>query len=153
MTVISTRKKTPRSSPITPCTPGFKPTVCQKCFPPVIFHHDLLHPLVNDRHHFLSISVLFFGFLSSFCLFLLFREVEQAAFHRRLNASRTASTPLIVSYRFAAKPTRLYTVVVLLTFILIIISIPSPLTLSFQILKPSFFANPSHRSLPFLLQD
>ena len=41
----------------------------------------------------------------------------------------------------------------LLTFILIIISIP-PLPHSFiPDLKPSFSANPPHRSLPFLLQD
>jgi len=38
------------------------------------------------------------------------------------------------------------TVAMLLTFILIIVSIPSPLTPG---LKPSFSANPSHRSLPF----
>jgi len=46
-----------------------------------------------------------------------------------------------------------YTVVMLLTFIRIIISIPSPLHLFIPGLKPSFSANPSHRSLPFLLQD
>jgi len=46
-----------------------------------------------------------------------------------------------------------YTAVVLLAFILIIISIPSPLHSFIPGLKPSFFANPSHRSLPFLLQD
>ena len=43
-----------------------------------------------------------------------------------------------------------YTVVMRLTFILIIINIPPPLTLSFQ---PSFSTNPSHRSLPVVLQD
>jgi len=47
----------------------------------------------------------------------------------------------------------------LLTFILIIISIPSPLTHPLPLhsfipgLKPSFSTGPSHRSLPFLLQD
>ena len=42
-------------------------------------------------------------------------------------------------------------VVMLLTFILIIIIIPSPPFIPG--LKPSFSANPSRRSLPFLLQD
>jgi len=46
-----------------------------------------------------------------------------------------------------------YTVVMLLTFILIIISITSPPDSSIPGLQPSFSANPSHRSLPFLLQD
>jgi len=47
----------------------------------------------------------------------------------------------------------IHTVVMLLTFILIIIiSIPSPHCFMLG-LKPSFSANPSHRSLPFLLQD
>ena len=47
-----------------------------------------------------------------------------------------------------------YTAVMLLPFVLIIISIPSHLTLSFiPGLKLSFSANPSHFSLPFLLQD
>jgi len=41
----------------------------------------------------------------------------------------------------------------LLTFILIIISIPSPPHSFIPGLKPSFSANPSHRSLPFLLRD
>jgi len=41
----------------------------------------------------------------------------------------------------------------LLTFILIIISIPSPTHSFIPGLKPSFSANPSHRSLPILLQD
>jgi len=47
-----------------------------------------------------------------------------------------------------------YTVVMLLTFILIrpIISIPSPLHSFIPGLKRSFSANPSHRSLPFLRQ-
>jgi len=44
-----------------------------------------------------------------------------------------------------------YTVVMLLTFILITISILSPLTLSFQALNIPFSAVPSHHSLPFLL--
>jgi len=39
----------------------------------------------------------------------------------------------------------------LLTFILIIISIPSHPHFFIPGLKPSFSANPSHRSLPFLL--
>ena len=38
-------------------------------------------------------------------------------------------------------------------FILIIISIPSPPHSFISGLKPSFSADPSHRSLPFLLQD
>ena len=46
-----------------------------------------------------------------------------------------------------------YTVVILLTFILIIISIPSPHHSFIPGLKPSVSVNPSHRSLPFLLQD
>jgi len=46
-----------------------------------------------------------------------------------------------------------YTVVMLLTFILIISSIPSPPHSFIPGLKPSFSAKPSHRSLPFLLQD
>ena len=46
-----------------------------------------------------------------------------------------------------------YTVVMLLTFILIIISIPPPPYSFTSDLKPSFSANPSHRSLRFLLQD
>ena len=47
-----------------------------------------------------------------------------------------------------------YTVVMLLTFILIIISIPSPPHSFIPGLKLSFSANPSHRSgLPFLLKD
>jgi len=46
-----------------------------------------------------------------------------------------------------------YTVVMLLTFILIIITIPSPPHSFISGLKPSFFANPSHSNLPFLLQD
>ena len=46
-----------------------------------------------------------------------------------------------------------YAVVMLLTFILIIISIPSPRQSFIPGLKHSFSANPSHRSLPFLLQD
>ena len=41
----------------------------------------------------------------------------------------------------------------LLTFILIITTIPSPLHSFIPGLKPSFSANPSHRSLAFLLQD
>jgi len=40
-----------------------------------------------------------------------------------------------------------------LTFILISTSIPSPPHSFITGLKPSFSANPSHRSLPFLLQD
>ena len=40
----------------------------------------------------------------------------------------------------------------LLTFILIIISIPSPTHSFIPDLKPSFSANPSLSSLPFLLQ-
>ena len=46
-----------------------------------------------------------------------------------------------------------YTVVMLLTVILIIISIPSRPHSFIPGLKPSFSANPSYRSLPFLLQD
>ena len=46
-----------------------------------------------------------------------------------------------------------YTVVMLLTFILIISSIPSPHHSFIPELKPSFSANPFHHSLPFLLQD
>jgi len=46
-----------------------------------------------------------------------------------------------------------YTVVMLLTFILIIISIPSPPHSFISGLKPSFSANPSQCSLPSLLQD
>jgi len=42
-----------------------------------------------------------------------------------------------------------YTVVMLLTVILIIISIPSPTHSFIPGLKPSFYANPSHRSLSF----
>ena len=45
-----------------------------------------------------------------------------------------------------------HTVVMPLTFILIIISIPAP-SLFHSRLKTFFSANPSHRSLPFLLQD
>jgi len=37
--------------------------------------------------------------------------------------------------------------------LLIIISIPSPPHSCIPVLKPPFSANPSHRSLPFLLQD
>jgi len=44
-------------------------------------------------------------------------------------------------------------VIMLLTFILIIISIPSPPLSFIPGLKPFFFANSSLRSLPFLLQD
>ena len=44
-----------------------------------------------------------------------------------------------------------YAVVMLLTFILIIISMPSPTYSFIPGLKPSFSANPSHRSLHFLL--
>jgi len=39
------------------------------------------------------------------------------------------------------------------TFILIIISVPSLPHSFIPDLKPSFSANPLHRSLPFLLQD
>jgi len=46
-----------------------------------------------------------------------------------------------------------YTVVMLLTVILIIISFPSPTHSFIPGLKPFFSANPSQRSLPFLLQD
>jgi len=46
-----------------------------------------------------------------------------------------------------------YTVVMLLTFMVIIISIPSLTHSLIPGLKPSFSANPSHRSLPFLLQN
>jgi len=46
-----------------------------------------------------------------------------------------------------------YTVVMLLTFILVIMSIPSPPHSFIPDLKPSFSANPFHRSLPFLLRD
>ena len=46
-----------------------------------------------------------------------------------------------------------YTVVMLPTVIVIIISIPSPPNSSIPDLKPSFSANPSHHSLHFLLQD
>ena len=45
-----------------------------------------------------------------------------------------------------------YTVVILLIFIVIIISIPLPLSSFIPGLEHSFSANPSHRSLPFLLQ-
>jgi len=48
--------------------------------------------------------------------------------------------------------TEFYMVIMLLTFILIIISIPSPHSF-ISGLKPSFSANPSQHSLPFLLQD
>jgi len=41
----------------------------------------------------------------------------------------------------------------LLTFILVIISIPSPLHSFISGLKRSFSTNPYHRSLLFLLQD
>ena len=44
-------------------------------------------------------------------------------------------------------------VIMLLTFVLIIISIPSPPLSFIPGLKPFFFANSSLRSLPFLLQD
>jgi len=43
-------------------------------------------------------------------------------------------------------------VVMVLTFTLIIISIPSPPHSFIPGLKPSFSANPSHHNLPFLLQ-
>ena len=46
----------------------------------------------------------------------------------------------------------IYTVVILLIFIVIIISIPLPLSSFIPGLEHSFSANPSHRSLPFLLQ-
>ena len=46
-----------------------------------------------------------------------------------------------------------YTVVILLTVILIIISIPSLPHSFISGWKPSFPANPSHRSLSFLIQD
>ena len=46
-----------------------------------------------------------------------------------------------------------YTGVMLLIFILIINSIPSPPHSFIPCLKPSFSANPSHRSLSFRLQD
>jgi len=46
-----------------------------------------------------------------------------------------------------------YTVVMLLTFILITVSIPSSPHSFIPGLKPSFSVNPSHSSLPFLLQD
>ena len=46
-----------------------------------------------------------------------------------------------------------YTVVMLLTFILVIMSIPSPPHSFIPDLKPSFSANPFHRSLPFLPRD
>jgi len=46
-----------------------------------------------------------------------------------------------------------YMVVMLLTFILITISIPSPPHSFIPGLKPSFSANPSNCSLPFRLQD
>ena len=46
-----------------------------------------------------------------------------------------------------------YMVVMLLRFILVIISIPSPPRSYIPGLKPSFSANPFHHSLPFLLQD
>ena len=46
-----------------------------------------------------------------------------------------------------------YTVVMLLSVILIIISIPSPPYSVIPGLKPSFSANIFHHSLPFLLQD
>jgi len=46
-----------------------------------------------------------------------------------------------------------YTVVTLLTFILIIISIKSPPRSSIPGLNLPFSANPTHRSLPFLLHD
>ena len=46
-----------------------------------------------------------------------------------------------------------YAVIMLLTFILIISSLPSPTHSFIPGLKPSFYANPSHRSLFLLLQD
>ena len=49
--------------------------------------------------------------------------------------------------------TEFCTVVILLAFILIIISIPSPPHSFIPALKPSFSEDSSHRSLPFLLQD
>ena len=45
-----------------------------------------------------------------------------------------------------------YTVIMLLTFTLIMISIPSPPHSFIPGLKPSFSANPSHHSLPFFLR-
>ena len=49
-------------------------------------------------------------------------------------------------------PVQSYTVVMLLTFILIVISIPSP-PHSFNLgLKPYFSANPFHRSLPLFFR-
>jgi len=44
-------------------------------------------------------------------------------------------------------------VVVVVVVVVIIISIPSPPHSFIPGLKPSFSANPSHRSLPVLLQD
>ena len=55
--------------------------------------------------------------------------------------------------RFLARPVEFNKVVMLLTFILIIISIPSPPQSFIPGLKRSISANHSHSSLPFLLQD
>jgi len=52
----------------------------------------------------------------------------------------------------AFKTVEFYTVVMLQTFILFIISIPSPHHSFIPGLKPPFSANPFHRSLSFLLQ-
>ena len=46
-----------------------------------------------------------------------------------------------------------YTVVMLLTFRLLILSIPSPLHSFIPGLNLPFYANPAHHSLPFLLHD
>ena len=72
--------------------------------------------------------------------------------HCALQAQKSLKTHFWQGYR--SQSVRLtiesYTVVMLLTFVRIITSIPSPVTLSFQAFKPSFCTNSFHRSLLIL---
>jgi len=78
------------------------------------------------------------------CLYHLQNITEVIIAGNILNQLKRQTSHLTVEF---------YTVVMLLTVILIIISSLSPPHSFIPDLKPPFSANPSHRSLPFLLQD
>ena len=68
-------------------------------------------------------------------------------------AMLSTTLPLVLVDSRVYSTVEFYTVVMLLTFTLIVISIASPPHSFIPDLKPFFSASPSHRSLPFLLHE
>ena len=85
---------------------------------------------------------------------VLMAAYRPSAFHQRDRRTAHHCSILAVDGSCAKHFTiELYTVVMPLTFILITITIQSPPRFFIPGLKPSFSANPFHRSLRFLLMD